>query len=84
MPNVAALGSAYALGKLGIYFIALPAGGLAQHLAFLNFATGQVTSLANIPRPLWLGLTVSPDERILLYSQMDQVNSDLMLVEHFH
>jgi Tol biopolymer transport system component/DNA-binding winged helix-turn-helix (wHTH) protein len=82
--NVAALGSAYALGKQGIYFISLPGGGLGQHLAFLNFATGQVTSLANIPRPLFLGLTVSPDERILLYSQMDHVNSDLMLVEHFH
>ncbi len=81
--NVAAFGSAYALGKQGIYFISLQ-GGVGQHLAFLNFATGQVTSLADIPRPLFLGLTVSPDERILLYSQMDHVNSDLMLVEHFH
>jgi hypothetical protein len=81
--NVAAFGSAYALGKQGIYFISLQ-GGVGQHLAFLNFATGQVTSLADIPRPLFLGLTVSPDERILLYSQMDHVNCDLMLVEHFH
>jgi Tol biopolymer transport system component len=36
--NVA--GTTYALGKHGIYFIALPNGGIRQHLAFLNFATG--------------------------------------------
>jgi Tol biopolymer transport system component len=82
--NVAGLGSAYALGKRGIYFIALPSGRIGQHLAFLNFATGQVTSLADIPRAVDLGLTISSDEQILMYSQLDHVNSDLMLVEHFH
>jgi Tol biopolymer transport system component len=82
--NVAGLGSAYALGKQGIYFVASPSGGIGQHLAFLNFVTGQVTSLLDIPREIGLGLTISPDEQMLLYSQMDHVNSDLMLVEHFH
>ncbi|MFL6448696.1 MAG: DPP IV N-terminal domain-containing protein [Bryobacteraceae bacterium] len=81
--NVAASGSAYALGQQGVYFIGSSDGGTGQQLAFLRFATGKVRSIANIPRPLELGLTVSPDEQILLYSQMDQVNSDIMLVEHF-
>ena len=81
--NVAAAGTAYAVGKHGIYFVALPSGGVRQHLAFLNFATGQVKSLADVPRAVGMGLTIASDEQILLYSQMDHVNSDLMLVEDF-
>ena len=29
-------------------------------------------------------LSVSPDERYLLYAQIDQAGSDLMLVENYH
>jgi sugar lactone lactonase YvrE len=82
--NVAGLGSAYAVGKQGIYFIALPTGSVRQRVAYLDFDSGQVTAQAEIPRSLDLGLTVAPDEKILVYSQWDHVNSDLMLVEHFH
>lgn len=82
--NVAGVGTAYILGRQGIYFVALPGGGVGQHLAFLNFATRQVKSLADIPRAVEMGLTISSDEQILLYTQMDHVNSDLMLVQHFH
>jgi sugar lactone lactonase YvrE len=82
--NVAGLGSAYAVGKQGIYFIALPTGSVRQRVAYLDFDSGQVTALAEIPRSLDLGLTLSPDEKILVYGQLDHVNSDLMLVEHFH
>jgi Tol biopolymer transport system component/DNA-binding winged helix-turn-helix (wHTH) protein len=81
--NVAALGTAYAIGKQGIYFIALPKAPTRQHLAFLNVATRQVKSLADVLGQINLGLTISPDEQILLYSQLDHVNSDVMLVEHF-
>jgi hypothetical protein len=36
-----------------------------------------------IEKPLWQGLAVSPDERSVLYSQIDQQIFDLMLVENF-
>jgi Tol biopolymer transport system component/DNA-binding winged helix-turn-helix (wHTH) protein len=84
LPAVAAFGTAYALGKQGIYFIRPKGQGSGQELAFLDFAKGEVRSLITIPRAVTFGLALSPDERLILYSQIDQVGSDLMLVENFH
>jgi Tol biopolymer transport system component len=81
--NVAGLGSAYAVGRQGIYFVASPSGSIQQQLGFFNFAAEEVTWIAKVPRSLALGLAISPDERMLLYSQMDHLSSDLMLVEDF-
>ena len=39
--------------------------------------------LFEISKPLWLGLSVSPDQRWILYSQDDNYGSDLMLMENF-
>jgi Tol biopolymer transport system component len=80
---VCAIGSAYAVGRKGIYFIQQANRRDRGMLAFLSLVTGQITALAELPRPIELGLTISPDETLLLYSQVDQVSSDLMLVENF-
>jgi len=50
---------------------------------FLNLATGRTTHLATIEKRVRGGLAVSPDERLLLYTQRDHEGSDLMLVENF-
>jgi Tol biopolymer transport system component/DNA-binding winged helix-turn-helix (wHTH) protein len=84
LPAVAAYGSSYAPGKEGVYFIRPTGQGSGQELAFLRFATSQTTSVVTIPRTVGLGLALSPDERLILYSQTDQVGSDLMVVENFH
>jgi sugar lactone lactonase YvrE len=83
LPAVAGLGSAYAPGKNGIYFIRPTHRGSEEELAFLRHSTGQIPSVVTIPRTSGLGLALSPDERLILYSQTDQVGSDLMLVENF-
>ena len=75
-----ASGSAYAPGRKGIYFIREASPGGKQSLAFLHLANGQITTLAEISRPLELGFALSPDERTILYSQIDHVSSELMLV----
>jgi hypothetical protein len=83
LPDVAGWGSAFDLGKRGIYFIGRTNGSMGQKLAFLSFTTNRITPLATISQPVDLGLAVSPDERLVLYGQVDQVGSDLMLVENF-
>src|SRR2546421_8218027 len=76
-------GFAYAPGRRGIYFIRQPSGSHARTLSFFSFANRQITSIAEIPRPVDLGFAVSPDERLVLYSHIDHSASDLMLIEHF-
>lgn len=50
---------------------------------FLSFVTGESKTILTIQKPTALGLSVSPDEHWLLYSQVDQGGSDLMLAENF-
>jgi eukaryotic-like serine/threonine-protein kinase len=69
----------------GIYFFTPQAGHYA--LEFFDFAARQTTQVATLERPnpmsFIFSLTVSPDERWILYSQRDKVDFDLMLVENF-
>jgi Tol biopolymer transport system component len=76
-------GHAYAPGRKGIYFIRQVSDGRGRALAFFSFASRQTTTLADISHPVGLGLALSPDERLVLYSQIDHVASDLMLGENF-
>ena len=82
------LGQAFAVARNGIYFASPNLDG-SSTIQFHSFATGKVTTLATIrssdvatPSVGW-GLSVSPDERSLLYTQYSQASSSLMLVENF-
>jgi Tol biopolymer transport system component len=70
--------------KEGIYFIPAPGGGGRPSIQFLSFATAKVKTVAPISGSPTEGLSVSPDGRFLLFSQVDAEGSDLMLVENFH
>jgi len=50
-------------------------------IEFFSFSNQQVRTVARLEKPPFLGLTVSPDGRRLLYTQIDQSGTDLMLVE---
>lgn len=55
-------------------------------IEFFSFATNQVTQIATLEKPIvqWFpGFAVSPDGRWILWAQMDQSGSDIMLVESF-
>jgi len=73
----------YAVARSGIYFIREAGSKAKQRLIFFRFADGQMTTIAEMTRPVFMGLAISPDERTILYSQIDHVSSELMLVENF-
>ena len=76
-------GRSFAIVNEGIYFIPRPDSAGRYSIQFFNFATKRIRSITTIERPVGYYLSVSPDGRWILYSQIDQMGSDLMLVENF-
>jgi Tol biopolymer transport system component len=66
----------------GVYFIAWNEKG-GSSIRFKHHATGLIRTIAPIEDRVQWGLTVSPDRRSFLYTQLDETGSDLMLVENF-
>jgi Tol biopolymer transport system component len=67
----------------GIYFIPTQSASKGSSIQFFSFPTGKIKPIATIERTAGFGLAVSPDGRWILYTQVDQQGSDLMLVENF-
>jgi len=72
----------FTLAKKGIYFEQLNNDG-STSIRFLHLGTGKVTVVNRGSPGASTFLSISPDERYLLYSQLDQRGSDLMLIENF-
>ena len=45
--------------------------------------TGKISTVLNLGKPGFLGLSLSPDGRRLLFSQVDREESDLMMVDNW-
>ena len=80
-------GRSFTVTQRGVYFMRREAEGddLSYSIYFLDSSTGAESIVATLPagvRP-WVGMTVSPGGRTLLYDRWDQSGSDLMLVENF-
>jgi hypothetical protein len=52
-------------------------------IEFFEFATRRVRKIASTLLPVGNGLSVTPDEQWVLYSQWDELGSDIVLVENF-
>jgi len=72
----------YAVTRGGIYYMTHAGKSGNSTLRFYDFATGTTRTLLQIGWPEY-GLDVSPDGRYLLYAQLDNPASNLMLIEHF-
>jgi hypothetical protein len=68
----------FAVVDSGIYF-----SPTIHSIEFLSFATGKISSIATSEKSMENGLTISPDRRWILYTQIDQSATELMLVENF-
>jgi hypothetical protein len=75
----------WTVAKEGIYFFIGSGGRRGTDICLYNFATREtmrVVTLKVSGCPEYY-IAVSPDGRTILYPQMDQNGSDLMLVENF-
>lgn len=72
----------YAVARGGIYYMTHAGKSGNSTLRFYDFATGTTRTLLQIGWPEY-GLDVSPDGRYLVYAQLDDPASNLMLIEHF-
>ena len=75
----------WAVLERGIYFVN-PKATPHPTIAFFSFATAQTTQIVVLKKELALlspGFGVSPDGRWILLSQIDQRESDIMLMENF-
>ncbi len=73
----------YVVVHQGIYFIASRETDGKASLRFFDLATRTAKEVAMFERPLVNEISISPDGRSLLYSQVDEGSADLMLVENF-
>ncbi len=68
----------------GIYFAGAPdPRSRTVALKLYRFADGKTVELGHFDKPLSLHISVSPDEKWLLYTQLDSSVDDLVLVENF-
>jgi Tol biopolymer transport system component len=80
IPNIS-YGYRWDVAPDGIYYIPQSA---PRALFFYSFATQRTREIFASDRELAEGISVSPDGRYLLYSQVDENNSNIMLVNNFH
>ena len=75
----------WAVTEEGIYFVTAEMAA-RPIIEFFSFAAGDMRPVAVLERPVsarvW-GFSVSPDRRWILYTQIDQSSSDIMLMESF-
>jgi hypothetical protein len=74
---------AFTVVNEGLYFIPKSDSPDRHSIQFLNFSTKKIRCISTIDRDIDEFLSVSPQGGWILYSQIDQMDSDLMRVENF-
>jgi Tol biopolymer transport system component len=73
----------WTLGQEGVYFFTAPDKQGHSDIRLYEFSTGNIRKILTIERGISEQIAVSPDSRTILYTQLDEAGSDLMLVENF-
>ena len=73
--------SQWTVAPQGIYFV--PADR-PRSVRYFDFTTRQVRPVFEVGKLFDDSLSVSPDGRWMLYTQIDEDKADIMLVENFH
>jgi hypothetical protein len=84
MPRLMPLGEKWALSGNGIYFLADQMG--KSELDFFDLGSRSINRVLMLEKspPAWMGeMAVSGDGNWLLYSQLDEQSSNLMMIENW-
>lgn len=65
----------------GVYFVPHEA---PRTMRFFDFATSKTRDVFTAEKDFDDGISVSPDGRYILYSQVDAVNADIMVMDKYH
>jgi Tol biopolymer transport system component len=71
----------FAVSARGLYFVAQHDPRDGPSVDFLDFRSGQRSTLVQLDKSFWFGLALSPDERSLVFPL--SAGSNLMLVDRF-
>ncbi len=75
--------SGFAAGKAGIYYLAAPDPSGRTALYYLPSGETRAVLLLHFEHPLESGLSLSHDDRVLVFSQVDQDETSLLGIEAF-
>ena len=75
--------AAFAVAKEGIYYKTSSERPPGQVIQFLSFSTGQIRPVVVTDEEIGMGLSLSPDERFLIFALREQPGSDLNLIKDF-
>ena len=73
----------FVVSERGLYFVALTDTPDRPSLDFLDLKSRQRSTLVRLDKRFWFGMTLSPDERSLVFPLVDSAGSNLMLVDKF-
>jgi len=73
----------FAVVEDGLYYFAPPDAAGLLAVRHLDVSRGETRDVALIAARLWLGLTVSPDRKTVLFTQYKRADDDLILIESF-
>jgi Tol biopolymer transport system component len=73
----------FAVTSKGIYYTPPRSSNGSSSVQFLDLKTGATTQITRIEKTVDLGLAVSPDEREVLFAQIDVGGTNLMMIEKF-
>ena len=74
----------WALVDKGIYYVDEVGHPTIKFLSFVHHKVTKIIEVESLPPPGDPGFTVSPDEKQIVFSQIDRSAVDLMLVENFN
>jgi Tol biopolymer transport system component len=73
----------FVIGRKGIYFARKLDNEGRTEVRHYEFGSGDIRTITTLELSAPSGVTVSPDERTILFDNRDKMGSDIMLVENF-